>query len=304
LLASPADFAATAQGIVGQGDGYFLLPAGIAMTSFLAALAYSGAGGNLNLSQSFYIKEKGLGMGKYAGRITSVLTAKTTAPSNKSLLTGTKFPANAENVREFRRWWRVVNAEHFVVFWLTGTVTIVLLSLLAYVTTFGSDAKTAGDISFVLREGARIGELLAPAVGTFFLIIVGLTLFGTQLTVYDAVGRIMTENTILASRGRIAERHIPRTYYITLWLLILSAIAITLSGFTQPLQLIFIAAVMNAVAMFIHVGLTLWVNKTLLPKPIRPNTWRTVAMVLAFLFYGGFSVFVIVTELHKLFQMG
>lgn len=299
FLSSPADFATAARGAVGLGDGYFLLPVGIALSSFLAALAYSGAGGNLNLSQSFYIKEKGFGMGKHSGRITSVLTARDEF-DNRSLLTGSKFALTKENIREFRRWWRVVNTEHFLVFWLTGTITIILLTLLAYTTTFGTGIQSAGDISFVIAEGARIGQLLVPAVGTFFLIVVGLTLFGTQLTIYDAVCRIMAENTILAANGRISEKRIPGAYYLILWLFIAAGIVVTLLGFTQPLQLLVIAAVMNAVAMFVHAGLTLWLNKRSLPKEIRPNAGRTAVMILAVLFYGGFSVFVIVTELQKL----
>lgn len=58
---------------------------------------------------------------------------------------------------------------------------------------------------------------------------------------------------------------------------------------------------MNAVAMFVHAGLTLWLNKTSLPKIIAPNGWRTAVMILAVLFYGGFSIFVIVSELQNLF---
>lgn len=71
-----------------------------------------------------------------------------------------------------------------------------------------------------------------PAVGTFFLVVVDLTLFGTQLTIYDAFSRIRTENTILASNGRISEKHIPKVYHLTLWLFIFAGIAVTLLGFT------------------------------------------------------------------------
>lgn len=299
LLAKPTDFATAAQGVFGMGDGYFLLPAGIAITSFLAALAYSGAGGNLNLSQSFYIKEKGFAMGKYAGRITSLLTGKG-AVQHKSLLTGAKFSASPENVHEFKRWWRVVNAEHFIVFWLTGTVTIILLTLLAYTTTYGHATKTASDISFVIAEASSISQLLLPAIGTFFLCVVTLTLFGTQLTIYDAISRIMTENVVLAARGKLSEKSIPSIYYLMLWIFIVSGIAVTLIGFNQPLQLLFLAAVMNAFAMFIHAAMTLRLNTTMLHAAIRPHAWRILAMLLAVLFYGGFSVFVLVTEVQKL----
>lgn len=294
-LADRADIGAVAKGIVGVGDGFFLLPAGISIASFLAALAYAGAGGNLNLAQSYYVKEKGLGMGKYTGRITSVLTGKKVT---KPILTGQKFDANKANVKEFNKWWRNVNIEHFLVFWLTGSITIILLSLLAYNTTFGQSSTS--DISFVITEAANIGIAITPWVGSFFLLVAGFTLFGTQLTVYDATSRILSENVVLATGQRIKDKHLPKVYYTVLWLMILSGVIIFLLGFTQPLQLLLLAAVLNAIAMFVHSGLTLWLNKTSLPKPIRPNKFRTSVMTFAFLFYGGFSIYVVVYELNKL----
>ena len=300
LLADRGDWTAAARGVVGSGEGFFLLPAGISIASFLAALAYAGAGGNLNLAQSFYVKEKGFGMGKYSGKITSVLTGKKST-GNKPLLTGSKFAITKESTKEFNKWWRNVNTEHFIVFWLTGSITIVLLSLLAYTTTFG-DAGNKSDITFVINESVAIGKQLIPALGTFFLIVTSATLFGTQLTVFDATSRILTENTVLASGGKIKDKNIPKVYYIVLWLMILSGVGIFLAGFTQPLQLLFIAAVLNAIAMFVHTGLTLWLNKTELPKQIAPSTFRTIAMSTAFVFYGGFSAYVVITELQKLLK--
>lgn len=300
LLADRSDWAAAARGVVGIGEGFTLLPAGISIASFLAALAYAGAGGNLNLAQSFYVKEKGFGMGAHAGKITSLLTGASKV-QDKPLLTGAKFTINKASVKQFNAWWRNVNIEHFFVFWLTGSITIVLLSLLAYVTTFGAGGNKS-DISFVIRESVAIGQHLTPFLGTFFLIVTGLTLFGTQLTVYDATSRILTENAVIAAGGKIKDHQIPKVYYVVLWLMILAGIGIFLLGFTQPLQLLFIAAVMNAVAMFVHSGMTLWLNKTSLPKQIGPNKVRSFALGAACLFYGSFSAYVLVTELQKLLK--
>ncbi len=292
-LADKSDFSTVARGMVGAGDGYWLLPAGISIASFLAALAYAGAGGNLNLAQSFYIKEKGLGMGKYTGRITSVLTGKKVT---KPILTGHKFDPTKENVKEFNKWWRNINTEHFLVFWLTGTITIILLALLAYNTTYGQSSTS--DISFVITEATNIGIAIAPWVGSFFLLVAGMTLFGTQLTVYDATSRIISENVLLASNLRIKDKHLPKVYYSVLWLMIISGIIIFMVGFTQPLQLLLLAAVLNAIAMFVHSGLTLWLNKTSLPKAIQPNKFRTAVMSFACIFYGGFSIYVVIYELN------
>src|SRR3989338_7470735 len=65
LLSTQADWTALFHGFIGRGNGYTLLPEGIALATFLGAFAYAGAGGNLNLTQSIYVREKGYGMGKF-----------------------------------------------------------------------------------------------------------------------------------------------------------------------------------------------------------------------------------------------
>lgn len=288
ILAKPENWTALAQGTVGIGEGFLFLPAGISIATFLAALAYAGAGGNLNLAQSFYVKEKGYGMGKYAGRITSLLTGK----SEDVSITGSKFEATYENIHGFKVWWKNINIEHFVIFWLTGSITILLLSLLSYAVVFGQPGNEQG-VNFVIREAQIIGERIFPAVGTFFLLIVAVTLFGTQLGVFDATSRILSENVILSAFGRLKEKNIRPLYYLVLWLQVIAGIVILLLGFREPLQLVVTAAVLNAIAMFVHTGLTLWLNLTSLDKAIRPSIFRISVMALAFLFYGGFSMYVI-----------
>ncbi len=294
ILAKKTDFTALAKGSVGIGDGYMFFPEGIVMASFLAAFAYAGAGGNLNLAQSFYVREKGYGMGKYAGRITSLFTGK----GEEVSLTGSRFEVTTESLVIFKKWWRNINTEHFVIFWLTGGITIALLGLLSYSTVFGLEGNKAG-IGFVINEGRVIGEMLFPFVGTFFLLVGGLMLFGTQLTVFDATSRILAENTVILAHSKLSERSIPKVYYVVLWTQIAAGIVILLSGFTEPLALLITAAVLNAFAMFVHIGLTLWLNSTSLEKPLRPSLVRKSAMLLAFLFYGGFSLYVIYDRFIK-----
>jgi hypothetical protein len=292
ILAKSEHWIALAKGVVGIGSDYLFLPESIAISSFLAALAYAGAGGNLNLAQAFYIKDKGYGMGKYAGRITSLLTGSQEEVS----ITGSTFEVNPENVRTFKQWWKKINIEHFLVFWLTGSITILLLALLSYSTTYNIHPK-ASDLGFIFQESIEIGKGIFPFAGTFFLLIAGFTLFGTQLTVFDATSRILAENTLLASFDKLKEKHFPKIFYIVLWLQILAGILIFLFGFTQPLQLLIIAATLNAIAMFVHTGLTLWLNLTNLNKALRPSIFRITAMLLAFVFYGSFSIYTVLTSL-------
>lgn len=290
-FATRTDWSALANGMVGIGEGYRFLPAGIPIASFLAALAYAGAGGNLNLAQSSYIREKGYGMGKYTSKMGSILTGK---KEEKMDLLGSKFENTPENVSEFKRWWRNINIEHLLLFWLTGGITIALLSLLSYTTTYGIEDKMEG-VGFVIQESLEMGRRIAPIVGSLFLLLTGIMLFATQLTVFDATSRIMSENISLMKES-IDAKKIPLIYYLILWAQILSGILIFSLGITEPLQLVIIAAVLNAFAMFIHIGLTMWLNLTTLEKEIRPSAFRIIAMTCAFLFYGGFSIYTFIDK--------
>lgn len=298
VLAKNVHWESLANGLVGVGDGYNFLPAGISLSAFLAALAYSGAGGNLNLSQSFYVREKGYGMGVYAEKIKGLLYGT----SKKLTLTGTDFEINKNNLANFKAWWRNINIEHLIVFWFTGAFTICMLGLLSYITAYKNPQATEG-IGFLFLEAEAMSQMLFPYAGTFFLLIAGTTLFGTQLGIFDSTSRIISENIVLASNGKLKDKYLAKSYFVVLWSQIIAGIFILLSGFNQPLQLVILAAVLNAFAMFVHVGLTLWVNKTLLHKSIRPGFLRTLGMVLAFLMYGGFSIYVLLDRFGLLYNI-
>jgi len=292
FLAKPVDWYSLSQGLIGKGDGYWFLPAGISLASFLGAFAYAGAGGNLNLVQSFYIREKGYGMGKFSGRITSILTGK----KEHITLEGNTFECNEKNLKRFKIWWRRINIEHAIVFWATGAVTMVLLSLLAHITVFDENKRNTG-IEFLFTQSKFIGQNTLPALGTAFLAVAALMLFSTQFSILDATSRIMSENLLILSPKRFSSTNISKLYYIFLWSQIMSGIAIFSLGFTEPLSLIITGAVLNAFTMFVYSGLILFLNHTSLNKHLRPSLIRTLFVLSAFVFYGIFSIFVIYQKL-------
>ncbi len=294
-LADSADLGALARGLVGMGsiDGvpYFFLPEGLVFGTFLGALAYAGAGGNLNLAQSCYVRDKGYGMGAYADKITGVVSGKERRAFS---LTGHTFDTTPRNVQEFRNWWKLINQEHALVFWLLGLFTMLTLSLLAFVTTFGLEGNASG-IAFVVNEAAAIGRETLPIFGSLFLIVTGTMLCATQLTVLDSTSRIITENVLLLASGK--THNVSRSYYIVLWLQIFFGIAVFLIGFDQPLTLIVLGAMLNAFSMFVYTGILLWMNNRLLAPELRPSLWRNVVMLFTFLFLGAFCA---VTAVEKL----
>jgi hypothetical protein len=283
---------ALGSGIIGRGDGFWFLPAGLPFATFLAAFAYAGAGGNLNLAQSLYAKEKGYGMGKYSGRITNIFQGA----NERVTLEGSTFETNSENLLRFRQWWKRINVEHAIVFWFTGALTMILLSLLAFATVHKvSGVETS--INFVIQEAGVIGTKTNDIFRIIFLGLASLMLFGTQFSVIGSNSRIMSENLAILNQKRFKVEKLSIFFYIFLWVQILAGVVIFALGFTEPLNLVIIGAVLNAISMFIYSGMILILNHNLLQTPLRPSILRTVIITLAFLFYGGFTVFIILQRI-------
>jgi hypothetical protein len=289
LFASGADWQAAGAGLLGQGDGWMFFPPGVALAAFLGAFAYSGAGGNLNLAQSYYIKEKGFGMGKGSAKISSLVAGGTQSMK----LDGELFSNTAENRARWREWWRLVTTEHFIVFWILGFVTIALLSVMAYALVFGQ-AEAEG-IQFLYQESGVIGGRFGPLVGTIFLVIAGVMLFSTQLGVLESSSRIISENVLLLFYKPGKRFNLSLAFYIALWSQLLLGVVVLLAGIEEPRFLLTLSAVLNAVAMMIAFPMVYFLNRRQLPKWIQPGWLRQGWLIAAFVF---FVIFVGVTVIN------
>ncbi|HPN15415.1 MAG TPA: Nramp family divalent metal transporter [bacterium] len=294
-ISSKADWAALAQGVIGRGADYQFFPEGLVLATFLAAFAYSGAGGNLNLTQSIYIKEKGYGMGKYAQKISGLFVKK---GDKKIKLSGESFEVNAQSVARFRAWWKNVSLEHLFVFWFIGSLTMLLLMVLAYATAYGMAGSGEG-INFVLNEGLVIGRVTWPIVGSLFLVVVAVMLFQTQLGVMDSTSRIMAENYAAKKLGRNPDGviNLSKIYYVFLWAQIAFGIILFLFNIYEPKTLLVLGAVINAFAMFVHIALVSFLNHRTLQKVFQPSLARKIILLIIFLFFGYFSTIVILDKL-------
>lgn len=291
------------KGLVGVGNNYHWLPEGVSLATLLAAFAYSGAGGNLNLTQSIYIKEKGYGMGKYSEKMSGLFKRGANSDSFLKLI-GTDFnPDKQENVQNFKIWWKRISTEHFLVFWAVGLFTIFLLMVLSYASVYNKAGNMQG-IDFLINEGSMIGSNLLPWVGSLFFVVLAIMLFQTQLGVLDSTSRIMAENMALSSidkKGKV-KVNLSKFYFTFLWLQIIFGSILFLLNFYEPKSLIITGAVVNAVAMFVHIGLVSRLNKKTLPQICQPACWRRNIMTIIFIFFGVFSVITLVSEGIKLFK--
>lgn len=297
VLSTPESWSALGAGIVGRGEGFWFLAPGMAVATFMAAFAYSGAGGNLNLTQSIYVKEKGYGMGKYSQKISGLFARR---GHQEVKLAGEDCEISGSSIKKFKDWWKAINLEHFLVFWLIGSLSMLLLMFLAYNTTFGAPGNASG-INFVLTEGKAVGSMLHPYIGLLFLVIVGVMLFQTQLGIMDSTSRIMAENAaILKLRTKDDNKiDLSKIYYIFVWSQISFGIILFLLGIYEPKTLIVMGALVNAFAMLIHVILVTILNRRQLAKPFQPKPWRQVIIYFIILFFTFFSGVVVWDQLIR-----
>ena len=131
------------------------------------------------------------------------------------------------------------------------------------------------------------------------MIAVTVMLFQTQLGVMDSTSRIMGENWAIKkiAHHKAKTVNLSKIYFTFLWAQIAFGIILFLLNITEPRFLIVLGAVLNAFAMFVHVGLVNWMNHRTMPKELQAAWWRKAIMLLIFLVFAAFSAFTIYSQL-------
>ena len=264
--------------------------------TLLGALAFAGAGGTMNLSQSNYIKDKGYGMGSHLGRITSPITGNEEAISE----TGYHFPHDAANLARWQKWWRAAGLEHFVSFLLTCVVCLMLLTLISYILFYDRSGRLTVDpnmykdnLGFVWAEALELTRLIGTPARYLFLIMGVAILFTTEFGVLDAASRISTDLvklTWLRDNPRWSEA---RLYFWLLWGEILLGSSILVAeklGYGIDNKTLFVwTSALNGAVMFLYSGVLMVRNRLRLPADIRIPLWRFAILAITFLFFGFFT---------------
>ncbi len=268
---------------------------GIGAATLLGAIAFAGAGGALNLVQSNWVRDKGLGMGARLPKVVSPFTGEEVAAPT----TGYFFHRDEANMRRWNAWWKVANREQFITFFVIGAITLFVFMTLTYVTVGTGGAAESFD--FIKVQGEALGVSSGSWLSTAFWLIGGVVLFSTNLAVLDMVGRITADvlkTGLLKDNTSWSES---RLYFAAVWLEIVFGSIILLSGFTQPIVLLVIASSLNGLVMFVYSVLLIQLNRGMLPREIGLRGGRLVAIGWAVLFYGGFSVVLLIDQAKMLF---
>ncbi len=264
----------------------FLGQLGIA--TLLGAIAFAGAGGANNLTQSNYVRDKGLAMGQRMPKVVSPITGEEEARASL----GYTFPTTEENMRRWRGWWKVANQEQILVFYIIGVLTLIGLSVLTF-TALGRETGVEGDFTFLQRVAAGLGDRIGTWFQYFYLIAGTVILFSTSLGVMDYVARL-TASELKVSYFRRSERVTEsRIYFAAAWLIAILGSLILLAGFQQPLVLLIISASGGGVVMALYSVMLIVLNTRALPQPIRLKGWRLYVMAVTAVFFLFFSVLLV-----------
>jgi len=263
------------------------------LPAFAGAIAFAGAGGTAVLLISNYVRDKNLGMGARIPRIVSPITGQEEAGSNLGFM----FKDTDENMRRWRRWWKITNREQLLTFFLFTVLSIFIMSALAFATLSGQDPGEGFD--FINVEQQVIGERFGGVFATIFLIIGMVALFSTNLAVWDQIGRITADQLkvwLLRDSRTWTES---RIYAATLVVLLIFSILVLLAGLQAPLVLLVIVSFLSGVTSFVYSVLIVQLNRRSLPGYIRMGVPRTIIMSLAVLFYGFFFIVTIIQLIQE-----
>ena len=291
------------------GDGYAALGRGfvevgkipdgvgtIGAATLLGAIAFAGAGGALNLVQSNWVRDKGLGMGARLPKVVSPFTGEDhVAPT-----TGYFFKRDEANMRRWNAWWKVAKREQFYTFFVIGAVTLFVFMTLTFVTVGTGVAEESFD--FIRVQGEALEAAKGAWLGTTFWLIGSVVLFSTNLAVLDMVGRVTADVIKTGPLRESATWSESKLYFVTVWLEIAFGSIILLSGVTQPIVLLVIASSLNGLVMFVYSILLIQLNRGVLPREIGLKGGRFAVICWAVVFYGGFSIVLLIDQAKTLFE--
>jgi hypothetical protein len=258
----------------------------------LGALAFAGAGGGQNLVQSNWIRDKGFAMGEYVPRLVSPITGQPEAAPS----TGYVFVPDEPNMARWHRWWRFANVEQLSTFVLITFLTILFTSLLAYSTVFGREGL-ANNIGFLETEGEVLGDRVGSWFQYLFWAVGAFSLFAAALGIVDYTSRLAAD-VVKTSYARQANES--KIYAGLVWGLILIGIVVLLAGFSQPIVLLVISAVVGGFMMFLYSGLLILINRRILPEPIRVRGVRLGVLIWSIALFGTLSALTFRDQIGKL----
>jgi hypothetical protein len=258
-------------------------PEGITATQLGALAGFTALASGLNWYVMGHYRDKGYGMGYRTGYLGGLRAEERALRDN-----GTTFTDDAANAARWKRWYRLLLADQWGVFFIGAMLGMLLPTILMAraVELSGEQPTTATVPTFVASAlGAEYGR------GMFYItLLIGvLILFSTQLGIFEAMVRVTTDASHANSpRLRRLIEGDPRRFYFPFMFILLVTISIILH-LALPVSLVQWSANMSNLGALIFPFLLIYLNSRL-PRTARPKWWHTVLLLVNVVFFGFFFV--------------
>jgi hypothetical protein len=258
-------------------------PEGITATQLGGLAGFTALASGLNWYVMGHYRDKGYGMGYRTGYLGGLRAEEHALRDN-----GTTFTDDAANAARWKRWYRLLLADQWGVFFIGAMLGMLLPTILMTraVELSGEQPTTETVPTFVASAlGAEYGR------GMFYIMLfIGvLILFSTQLGIFEAMVRVTTDASHANSPllRRLIEGD-PRRFYFPFMFILLVAISIILH-LALPVSLVQWSANMSNLGALIFPFLLIYLNRRL-PRTARPKWWHTVLLLVNVVFFGFFFV--------------
>jgi hypothetical protein len=236
--------------------------------ALLAAFAaIAGAGGLSNALFSNYARDKGWGMGAKVGAIPSAVGGRSIRLSHVGMI----FPVTPEALERWKGWFRHIVRDQVAV-WMPCSVIGLALPCMLSLEFLRNTPVSENRVAAMTAQGLalRFPEY-AGTLWSFTLLVSFLALAPCAVYSGDLLARHWTDILWVTSPRvkKLAGNQVRWIYYS---LLLVYAVwgAITLA-LLSPLQIAKVGAVLGNVALGFSAFHTLYVNRTLLPRELRPS---------------------------------
>jgi hypothetical protein len=271
------------------GDGFeglfrpALPPKGVDATDIGAVAGFAAMASGLNYVFMNYYRDKGYAMGARAGYLPALLggAERQVAP------VGTTFRETPQNAALWRRWWRYLTVEMWIVFVPGALIGILMPAILvSYLQgQTGTEPTRASMPTYVAAQLEQQGE---PRLYYWWALLVGfLILYTTQLVVFE----MLVRNVVDALNGSSEKfRRViggdPRRFYypfmvglaVVISLIIFQALPTTLVQWSANMS--------NLAALIMPLALMYLIGK--LPRPAKARWWSYLILAAVVVYFGFF----------------
>jgi len=259
-------------------------PKGIDATTLGAIIGYTGFASGMNFMLINYYRDHGYGMGHKVGFFSGLIGGQ----KQEVLPSGVTFRESEANSKLWKRWFRFLLIDQWVVFFIGAMIGMFVPSVLAVAlaVTPGAAEPTAANMPvFVATEVAKQQPWLFP----FILILGALILWKTQTTLLEMLVRNTTDTAIAVSpRLHAWIAGDPRKFYYLVAVLLIIVISIIIHQ-ALPTVLLQYSANMANLAAIIYPLVLIYLNSKL-PRPARASWWSYLVLIASVLFFGFFFV--------------